>query len=87
MECLVAWVEWVEWVEWACSPVYLDLKIIKTPVVKHFGGFFMILNINDSITYFFNTYAGLFIAGIFTLLPGRFIANYLGFKIYNLLKL
>ena len=25
------------------------------------------------------TYAGLFIAGIFTLLPGRFIANYLGF--------
>ena len=31
-----------------------------------------------------STYAGLFIAGIFTLLPGRIIANYLGFKIYNL---
>ena len=24
------------------SPDYLDLKIIKTPVVKHFGGFFML---------------------------------------------
>ena len=29
--------------------------------------------------FMINTYAGLFIAGIFTLLPGRFIANYLAF--------
>ena len=29
--------------------------------------------------FMISTYAGLFIAGIFTLLPRRFIANYLGF--------
>ena len=28
--------------ECECSPDYLDLKIIKTPVVKHFGGFFYV---------------------------------------------
>ena len=28
------------------SPDYLDLKIIKTPVVKHFGGFFYVYTID-----------------------------------------
>ena len=28
------------------SPDYLDLKIIKTPVVKHFGGFFYVCTID-----------------------------------------
>ena len=27
-------------------PDYLDLKIIKTPVVKHFGGFFYVCTID-----------------------------------------
>ena len=31
------------------SPVYLDLKIIKTPVVKHFGGFFYVCTIDEQI--------------------------------------
>ncbi len=41
MECLLwaVWVEWVEWVEWECSPVYLDLKIIKNPL--NWGFFFV----------------------------------------------
>ena len=31
------------------SPDYLDLKIIKTPVVKHFGGFFYVCTIDEQI--------------------------------------
>ena len=31
------------------SPDYLDLKIIKTPVVKHFGGFFYVWTIDEQI--------------------------------------
>jgi len=38
--CLVAWVEWVEWVEWECNPIYLDLKIIKPPLLNTSGVFF-----------------------------------------------
>jgi len=46
VECLVEWAAWAAWVEWVCNPDYLDLKIIKTPVVKHFGGFFYVCTID-----------------------------------------
>jgi hypothetical protein len=38
VECLVAWVAWVAW---ECNSRLSRLKNYKTPVVKHFGGFFM----------------------------------------------
>jgi hypothetical protein len=41
VECLVEWAAWVEWVEWVCNSRLSRLKNYKTPVVKHFGGFFM----------------------------------------------
>jgi hypothetical protein len=40
VECLEEWAEWVEWVEWECNPIYLDLKIIKPPLLNTSGGFF-----------------------------------------------
>jgi hypothetical protein len=46
VECLVEWAAWVAWVEWVCNSRLSRLKNYKTPVVKHFGGFFYVCTIN-----------------------------------------
>jgi hypothetical protein len=44
VECLVEWVAWAAWVEWVCNPVYLDLKILKPPLLNTSGVFLYLVS-------------------------------------------
>ena len=41
---LVVWVVWVVWAEWECNPIYLDLKILKPPLLNTSGVFLYLVS-------------------------------------------
>jgi hypothetical protein len=43
-ECLAAWAVWVAWVAWVCNPIYLDLKILKPPLLNTSGVFLYLVS-------------------------------------------